>query len=180
MWPANREQSNRKYFRAKLGTHVANPKGPSQMNDAQPMLADLEAIYTAGKATLPNVAQVFGSAGQCVHATSGSESAAFTFTGAGAGAGVKHLHAQWAALRDTLRDRILAPTQQSLLTSGQALVQVAGDYAQQDGDNAKAIKDLDTRLAVNGDGVPANKPPTSVTTVPKHDDPATREYPKFN
>lgn len=134
--------------------------------------ADITALYKAGAVTIPHAANYFGKAAQNVHKTALSDEA--LFQPVGDGSGTSSLSQKWSELRNTMQDQVLVKTQNNLIAAGEALVEVAESYVDQDGVNGDALEesfqDIDDR------DNPADAPPPYVTPAPGTGDPHPEQY----
>lgn len=118
---------------------------------------ELTKLWKAGAYTLPNAAAQYGRAGGSVNKTGGSDESAFARTQVDGNfmepmgpdmalenTNLGKLQPQWTRLRDTLQNRIIHQTRENLVKAGEALVQVANDYAERD-DEARDALDKETQ-----------------------------------
>ncbi|ADD45630.1 hypothetical protein [Stackebrandtia nassauensis] len=142
---------------------------------------ELTKLWKAGAYTLPEAAAQYGDAGQKSGWTTGFDESGFLRTSVsgrvtapmGVDQPLEHtdlgkLQPQWTRLRDTLQNRIIHKTRANLVKAGEALMQIADDYADRDGRARDAIDREREQLDKIG--------PPVVPDAPTHTTPKPKDY----
>lgn len=142
---------------------------------------ELTKLWRAGAYTLPEAAAQYGDAGRKADWTTGFDESGFLRTHVDGEVtqpmgvdqpieitGLGKLQPQWTRLRDTLQNRIIHKTRENLVKAGEALIQIANDYADRDTAARTALDKEQRELEAAGPPI-VPEAPTHTTPKPKDD-----------
>ena len=134
--------------------------------DQDKLAVDLFELWEIGKVYLPRVANDYATAADRLHRTRRLDGQVFRLPGTN---GQSDAGPSWERLRDKVQE-LCRDSSENLIASGEALIRIMNDYAEQDQNNAAKLA-LEERIKGYVDNEPPVPQPVAPVGAPSPDDP---------